>query len=110
MAAWLPVLKASLPYITQIVTAALPMFTSKRGDTDSAELVPRQIEELQVAVTQNAESVKELATQLQHTVESLGSGAADLQREMKLLKRLFVLALGVSIISIFLAIWMLAGK
>jgi hypothetical protein len=110
MAAWLPVLKASLPYITQIVTAALPMFTSKRTDADSAELLPRQIEELQVAVTQNAESVKELATQMQHTIESLGSGAADLQREMKLLKRLFVLTLSVSIIGIFLAIWMLAGK
>ena len=110
MAAWLPVLKASLPYITQIVTAALPMFTSKPGDADSAELVPRQIEELQLAVTQNAESVKELATQLQNTIENLGSGASDLQREMRLLKRLIFLALAASLAGLCLGVWILMGK
>ncbi|MDH3511898.1 MAG: DUF1664 domain-containing protein [Gammaproteobacteria bacterium] len=110
MAAWLPVLKASLPYITQIVTAALPMFTSKRGGADAAELVPQQIEELQVAVIHNAEAVKELATQLQNTIENLGSGAAELQSEMRRLRRLTVLALTFSVIGLCLAIWILASQ
>jgi hypothetical protein len=110
MAAWLPVLKASLPYITQIITAALPMFTSKPGNAKSADLVPRQIEELQVAVIQNAESVKELATQLQNTIENLDSGASGLQKEMRLLKRLIVLALTFSVIGLSLGIWMLISK
>ena len=110
MAAWLPALKASLPYITQIVTAAIPMFTSKPKNADSAALVPQQIEELQVAVVENAENVKGLATQMQNNLESLSSGASDLQREIKLIKRLLVLAFTLSIIGLSLAVWMVISK
>ena len=110
MAAWLPALKVSLPYITQIVTAAIPMFTSKPENADSAALVPQQIEELQVAVVENAENVKALASQMQNNLESLSSGAAELQREMRLIKRLIVLALTLSIIGLSLGIWMLISK
>ena len=47
MAGWLPVLKASLPYVSQIVTAALPAFTSKPPGARPEEVAPRQIAELQ---------------------------------------------------------------
>jgi hypothetical protein len=110
MVAWLPALKVSLPYITQIVTAAIPMFTSKPKNADSAALVPQQIEELQVAVVENAENVKGLATQMQNNLESLSSGASDLQREMRLIKRLIVLALTLAIIGLSLAVWMVISK
>ncbi len=110
MVAWLPALKVSLPYITQIVTAAIPMFTSKPKNADSAALVPQQIEELQVAVVENAENVKGLATQMQNNLESLSSGASDLQREIKLIKRLLVLAFTLSIIGLSLAVWMVISK
>ncbi len=110
MVAWLPALKVSLPYITQIVTAAIPMFTSKPKNADSAALVPQQIEELQVAVVENAENVKGLATQMQNNLESLSSGASDLQREIKLIKRLIVMALTLSIIGLSLAVWMVISK
>jgi hypothetical protein len=110
MAAWLPALKASLPYITQVVTAAIPMFTSKPENANSAALVPQQIEELQVAVVENAEKVQGLATQMQNNLESLSSGASDLQREMRLIKRLIVLALTLSIIGLSLAVWMVISK
>ncbi len=110
MAAWLPALKVSLPYITQIVTAAIPMFTSKPENADSVALVPQQIEELQVAVVENAENVKGLATQMQNNLESLSSGASDLQREMRLIKRLIVVALTLSIIGLSLAVWMVIAK
>ncbi len=110
MAAWLPALKVSLPYITQIVTAAIPMFTSKPKNADSAALVPQQIEELQVAVVENAENVKGLATQMQNNLESLSSGASDLQREIKLIKRLLVLAFTLSIIGLSLAVWTVISK
>jgi hypothetical protein len=110
MAAWLPALKVSLPYITQIVTAAIPMFTSKPKNADSAALVPQQIEELQVAVVENAEKVQGLATQMQNNLESLSSGASDLQGEMRLIKRLLVLAVTLSIIGLSLAVWMVISK
>jgi hypothetical protein len=110
MVAWLPALKVSLPYITQIVTAAIPMFTSKPKNADSAALVPQQIEELQVAVVENAENVKGLATQMQNNLESLSSGASDLQGEIRLIKRLIVMALTLSIIGLSLAVWMVISK
>ena len=82
MPAWLPVLKAALPYIGNIVAAAIPAFTSRKGQEASAELVTRQIAELQEAVTGNAEAVKVLAAQVEKTITALAAGEAELaQRE-----------------------------
>src|SRR5690606_41550406 len=79
MAGWLPVLKASLPYVSQIVTAAIPAFTSKPQGAATEDVVARQIAELQSAVTDNAERVKELAVQLKEVLESMDAGVAELQ-------------------------------
>jgi hypothetical protein len=86
------------------------MFTSKPENANSAALVPQQIEELQVAVVENAEKVQGLATQMQNNLESLSSGASGLQREMRLIKRLIVLTLTLSIIGLSLGIWTVISK
>lgn len=100
MAVWLPALKLALPYITQVVSAAIPAFTS-RGDKGRAEeVLPQQISELQSAVTHNAESVKLLAIQLQQAIESIDAGASKLEKEVVLLKRLAVTAIVVSVVAI----------
>jgi predicted nucleotide-binding protein (sugar kinase/HSP70/actin superfamily) len=100
MAAWLPVIKAAIPHLAQVVTVALPMFTSRSENADRDALIARQINELQEAATQNAESVKELATQLQSTFEGLESAATDLQRQLKRQKQLTVVMLILSTIAI----------
>ncbi len=110
MAAWLPLLKASLPYITQIVTAAIPAFTSKSSADKPAEVIPTQIAELQSAVTQNAEAVKALATQLKGTIEGIDTGAAKLEQEIKALKRLARIAIALAILAFSIAIWVLLSK
>lgn len=97
MAAWLPILKATLPYITQIVTSAIPAFTSKPSPTKSAEPVPTQIAELQSAVTHNAESVKALALQLKDTLEGIDAGAAHLEQDIRSLRRLVWIAIVLSL-------------
>jgi hypothetical protein len=82
MAAWLPALKAILPYVAQVVTVAVPVFT-KRADKERAEdVIPQQIQELQGAVTRNAESLKLLADQLQQAIASIDAGAVRIEREM----------------------------
>lgn len=106
MAVWLPVLKASLPYITQIVTSALPAFTSKSSPAKSVEVIPTQIAELQSAVTHNAESVKALALQLQGTIEGIDAGAARLEREIKKLRRLVWIAILLSLLASAVALWL----
>lgn len=109
MPAWLPVLKASLPYITQIVSAAIPAFTAKPAQDDAAELVPKQIAELQTAVTHNAEAVKGIASQLKDTIEGITAGANKLEQEILKLKRIAAFALLLALGSMALAIWALIG-
>jgi hypothetical protein len=86
MAAWLPILKTALPYIGNIVAAALPVFTSRKGQEASAELVSRQIAELQAALTENAETVKGLAAQVAQTLTALDGSEADQARRLNSLQ------------------------
>jgi hypothetical protein len=69
MPAWLiPALKAALPHIGTIISAATPVFTRKADAANQALLLQQQITELQSAASQNAEHIKELAAELQSTV------------------------------------------
>jgi len=104
MAAWGPVIKASLPYLTQIVTAAIPAFTSKPPPADRPdELQNKQIAELQTAVTRNAESVKGLATQLKDTIEVIDQAAGRLEREVARMRRLVIAAIIIAVASLGVA-------
>ena len=78
MAAWfLPALKAVLPHVGTIISAAAPVFTKKTGAAapNQTELLQQQVTELQSAVSQNANNIKELAAQLQTTVAAIDQGA-----------------------------------
>ena len=104
MAVWLPALKALLPYITQVVTAAIPAFTTRSDQARAAEVVPRQIQELQAAVTHNAESLKILADQLQQAITSIDAAVAAAEREMRLLRRLAVAAILLAVLALGLGV------
>jgi hypothetical protein len=76
---WLiPALKAVLPHVGTIISAAKPVFTKKASETapEQGSLLQKQITELQAAAAQNAGHIKELAEQLQKTVAALEQGAA----------------------------------
>jgi hypothetical protein len=76
MAGWLiPALKAVLPHVGDIVAAAKPVFTKKKPEAGAPGAEAQQIAELQAAVSQNAEHVRELAAQLQSTVTAIEKGA-----------------------------------
>jgi hypothetical protein len=104
MAAWIPALKAILPYVTQIVTAAIPVFTTRPDQSKAAEVIPKQIQELQGAVTRNTESLKVLADQLQQVITSVDAGALAIEREVRDSKRLAVFAIVVSLVAILVCI------
>ena len=112
MAAWfVPVVKAILPYVSSIVAAALPVFTTRKSDEAAAaqaQVVQKQIEELQSAASQNAVHIKELAGQLQKTVAALEQGAPLAASRHSLIVALCIgaiivscIALGVSVIALF---------
>ena len=85
MAAWLlPALKAALPHIASIVTATAPVFTKKTADAaNQAALLQRQITELQQAASGNAQTIKELAEQLQKTLTALEEAASIAQVRLR---------------------------
>jgi len=105
VAVLLPALKIALPYITQVLTSTLPMFTSKPASARLDEVVPQQIRELQEAATQNAESVKVLAEQLKDAIQGVDAGMAELQRQLAVLRRLAIAALALAGVATGVAIW-----
>lgn len=108
MPIWLPILKASLPYVTQIVATALPAFTSKppEGKTDNKadDIKTQQIAELQSAVTQNAESIHVLAEKLQQTIEGIEMASNELEKKLLLFKQLAYWSIGIAAVSLATAI------
>ena len=105
MAAWLPLIKVALPYVTQIVTAAIPSFTSKPAANKSDDVIPKQISELQNAVTHNAESIKCLAEQLKQTIQGIDAAGENLQQELRALRRLTVSAVVIAVLAVCIAVW-----
>lgn len=73
MATWLPVAKAILPYLGEIINAAKPAFTKRSGANaiSQIEILQQQVVELQSASLQNMQNTKELAEQLQTAISTL---------------------------------------
>lgn len=107
MPVWLPLLKASLPYVTQIVASAIPAFTSKPDAMRTDDITAQQIVELQSAVTQNAESIHILAEKLQQTIQGIEQAGVSLQKEIIFFKRLAYISVALASVSLCLALWLL---
>ena len=99
MAGWLiPALKAVLPHVGDIVSAAKPVFTKRKPEPASAppsDLLQQQIGELQSAASQNAAHITELAAQLQNTVAAIEKAASI--AEARLRRALIFCALAVAV-------------
>lgn len=104
MAAWIPILKASLPYLTQIVATTIPAFTAKPDSGKADPVTSKQIAELQKAATHNAETIRVLAEKLQQTIEGVDQAAAELQKQNSRLKNALILSTTLAVIALFLAV------
>lgn len=104
MPAWLPILKTVLPYLTTIVTAAVPAFTARRENGKSSNLVAEQIAELQDAVRRNAESVRVLAEQMQRTIEAIETAALSNERAIRRTMIASLAALVIAVVALAAAL------
>ncbi len=106
MAVWfIPALKAILPHIGTILSAAVPVFTKRNADAVANQaLLQQQITELQSAASQNALHIKELAAQLQSTVAALEQAAAIAEARHRRVFLACIVAIILSITS-FSAAW-----
>ncbi len=112
MAGWLvPALKAVLPHVGTIITAATPVFTRRTAGADPTPgaLMQQQIAELQAAAAQNDAHVRELAEQLQTTVTALERSAALAERRLKRATTIASLAMAAAVAALAAALFGLAG-
>ncbi len=108
MPAWLiPAIKAVLPHVGTIVSAAKPVFTRRTGAADSATL-QQQITELQAAASANDTHIRELAEQIKATVEALQQMTLA-EANQRRLKWLCVAAFALSIAATGIAMWVAFG-
>jgi len=105
MAAWLiPALKAVLPHVGTIISAASPAFTRKKTDANQTLLLQEQIAELQSAASQNAVHIKELAEQLQTTLAVLEDAALIAQKKLRWVVLLCLVATALSALALYVAL------
>ena len=110
MPVWLiPALKAVLPYVGTIVSAAAPVFTKKRADAavEHSTLLQQQITELQAAASENNTHIRGLAEQMQNTVEVLEKGAALAEARHARALMLSALASAASLTALCIALFVL---
>ncbi len=113
MPAWLiPALKAVLPHVGTIVSAAAPAFTKKSADAapNQTTLLQQQITELQAAASANDAHIKELAAQIQKAVEVLEMGASLAEQRHRQLSVLCFAATALSVISLGVALFVFVGR
>lgn len=111
MAGWLiPALKAVLPHVGTIISAATPVFTRKSQDAaaNQTALLQQQVGELQSAVSQNAANIRELAAQLQSTVAAIEAAAAAADSGLRRMRLLCGAALAASIVALGAALFLVA--
>jgi hypothetical protein len=113
MAAWIiPALKAVLPHVGTIISAAAPVFTKKKMDAaaDQALLAQQQIAELQAAVSKNSDHIKELAEELQTTVAALEQAAVLAESRLRRALALCAAAAVFSAVALGIAVYLLAVR
>jgi len=110
MPTWLiPALKSVLPHIGTIVSAAAPVFTKKNSSATANQtiLLQQQITELQAAASKNDAHIKELATQIQNTVEVLERATSLAEKRHRWMMALGIAIVIVSALSLCIAIFIL---
>lgn len=110
MAAFLPILKTTLPYVIDVLKIAIPAFTSKTDDKKDVEIIPAQILELQSAAAQNAESVKVIATQLKNTIEGIETASIKIEKELISFKRISMISIVIAMASFGFSVFIALNK
>ena len=113
MAPWLvPALKAILPHLADIIAVARPVFSSRKinASANQLELVQKQIEELQVAASQNSLNTKDLAAQLKEAISAIEHGAVSTEKSLRRAIFISFLSLGIAVVAVLAALSVLIWR
>jgi hypothetical protein len=102
MAGWLQAaFRAVLPHVGDIIAAGKPAFTKR--EAANQDLAQQQIAELQAAVSQQASHIKELAAQLENTVNALEKAAQAADERLRRVLIFTAVAAAVAVASLGIA-------
>lgn len=102
MPAWLlPALKAVLPHVGTILSAAAPVFTKKNPEEPATHTssLHQQVTELQAAAATSDAHIKDLAMQVRTMLEVIEQGTALAERRYQRLLKLCLAMGAVAVIS-----------
>ncbi len=101
------------PYLPDIIKLARPLFTRTPPVDNTHQLqmdvIAEQIVELQDAATQNADSIRKLATDMQKTLELLQQGAELADRRLRHASALLWVSTTIAVLAFALAAYALAN-
>lgn len=109
-ATWIAI---AAPYVPEIIKLARPLFTRTPVATDNTQqirldVVSEQITELQNAASQNADSIRKLATDMQKTLQVLQLGSERMQKRLASAYVLAIIAITVATLAFGVAAYALA--
>lgn len=104
---FLPIIAAFAPYIAQVATAAIPAFTPKPEVAKVDPMLAKQIDELQSAAIQNAESLHVLAEKMQLAIQGIEAAAQKAQTQVTTYKAMLFVSLGLSTVSLAACLYLL---
>ncbi len=104
---FLPIIKAVAPYVAQVAAYTIPAFTAKPEAVKADPVVVKQIEELQKAATQNAQSIHVLAENMQQAISGFETAAEEAKKQVKTYRNLLFFSLGLSAISVLICLYLL---
>ncbi|MQR01494.1 hypothetical protein [Glaciimonas soli] len=106
MSSWLPVAKAILPYVSDIISVAKPVFTHRKGNNpaNQIEILQEQVEQLQTATLQNTHDIKALAEQFKTALPALEKEIWDAHTKAGRAQLISVVALIVALLASVIAV------
>ena len=99
---WLAVAQLVLTNLDKIIGVVKPAFTRSKVEAlpNQTDLLNQQISELQAAASSNADQIRQLAAQIKEMVAALEQAAMSAQSERHKCRRLSLVAMAISLISI----------
>ncbi|MBN9409106.1 MAG: hypothetical protein KA795_08670 [Burkholderiaceae bacterium] len=105
-----PWINIAVSYLPDLISLTKPLFTRSKNAAPGPEVVEQQIAELQAAATQNAESIKQLAVDVQKTIDAVQQASVLLERRLARTQLLLAVSLTASALSFVLAAWLLVQR
>ena len=119
-----PWINIAVSYLPDILALTKPLFTRSKSAAPGPEVLEEQIGELQAAATQNAESIKQLAVDMQKTIDTVQAAAGQLELRLNAVQatsdrleqrlartqQLLAAALTASVLSFLLAAWLIVQR